>query len=404
MSRHESKTEIFKNSEPIGPATRTLTCVALDKISDEYATLEAQDLSLYGMHQQSLWLRHWHDHVNNQIFVLCIHDSGKLVFALPFEICRYMGAWVGRYAGGIHANANFPLMDRMAVAPSKAEISTLEKLAKKYHPQLTAIILERQLTEHSGIKNPINTYYMSIRSPNLALSASLEGGFDGALSRVNGSKRLKRHRQQGRRLTEIGDIEFKVVTEPKEIETILDTYLNWKAKQLAEMGAPNTFAGTKMRAFMLANYLKSAGNAYHGGEQQFALQVLQVAQEPYAIIGTCLIDGGISIEIMAHCDDHTNQLSSGEYLICESIQNACARGLSFYDLGLGDQRYKRSWCRLETWHYDAVIPLSTYGYSLQRYQIFKNGLKGYIKSNKKLWHYASKIRSLLSVIRSKILD
>lgn len=404
MSRHEAKTEILKNSEPIAHAARLLNCVPFNEICDDYAALENSADSLYGMHQKSLWTRHWHDHVTGKIFVLSIHENGKLVFALPFEITCYKGTCIGRYVGGIHANANFPLMDQHAQAPSKDELLALKKMAKKLQPELSAFILERQLTELEGVKNPLVQHCLTIRSPNLALSASLEGGFDGVLSRVSGSKRMKRHRQQGRRLAEFGPVEFKVVTEADEIETTLDTYLRWKAKQLAAMGAPNTFAGKKMRAFMLANYLESAECARKGGEAHFALQVLKVADKPYAILGTCLVDGGISIEIMAHYNDHTNQLSSGEYLICESIQNACERELLFYDLGLGDQRYKRSWCRQETWHYDTVMPLSVYGHILQRYQIFKNSVKSYIKSNQRLWAYASKIRSMLSLIRRTTPD
>lgn len=391
--RREHDFETEDASTPL-PA-RALSCVHLRDILQEYKALEAQPSSLYGIHQQSIWLENWQKHVNNDVYVLCIHDNNRLVFALPFEVARCRTAWVGRYPSGIHANANFPMMDRLVAPPTHAELHRLKIIARETAPKITALYFERQLQDHSGVKNPILSHFPKVKSPNVSLSASLEGGFEGILSRVNGKRRMKRHRQQQRGLESIGTVAFKILDDAKEIEETLDMYLDCKTKQLKAMGAPNTFAGPKHRAFMLANYLQSIDNLHKGQKQNFSLQRLDVGGVPRAILGTCLERDGIHIEIATHNNDETAQYSVGEYLICESIKEACNRGLAFYDLGLGDQRYKRSWCREETWHYDSMIPIAFYGHYLVAFHTCKSKVKAFIKDRPTLWRYASKCRSII---------
>lgn len=395
MTQHRREHD-FKAEQMSGrTSVRVTSCSHFSEIIEEYRAFEKDPSTVFGIHQQSLWLENWAKHVNDALYVLCIRDNDRLVFALPFEVARCRTAWVGRFPAGIHSNANFPMVDRFAKQPTQEELIELKFLARQSAPKITALYFERQLQKHSGVENPVLKHFSKVRSPNLALSASLEGGFEGLLSRVKGKRRMKRHRQQQRGLESLGDVAFKVLTEPEEIEQTLDIYLACKAKQLSEMGAPNTFAGPKHRAFMLENYLSSAHALKLGKPQTFALQQLSVAGEVRAILGTCLDWGGIHIEIATHRNDETATYSVGEFLICESIQNACERGLTFYDLGLGDQRYKRSWCKDETWHYDSMIPIALYGHYLVGYHTFKSILKAYIKDSPFLWKIASRVRSYI---------
>lgn len=391
---HDFETEKISSGFPL----RSLSCQHLSEIVSEYKAFEKNASTIFGIHQQSLWVENWATHVNDEVYVLCIHENEKLVFALPFEVARCRTAWVGRFPAGVHSNANFPMLDRFAQLPTEEELDALKKLSRQKAPKITALYFERQLQQHTGVENPIFKYFHKVKSPNLSLSASLEGGFDGILSRVKGKRRMKRHRQQRRGLEGIGKIEFKILADPQEIEQTLDIYLDCKAKQLATMGAPNTFAGRRHRAFMLANYLASAEALKAGKPQTFALQQLAVGGEVRAILGTCLDWGGIHIEIATHQNDETAAYSVGEYLICESIQDACERNLKFYDLGLGDQRYKRSWCKEETWHYDTMIPIAFYGHYLVGYHTFKSLVKAQIKDSPFLWNTASHIRSIIGPI------
>ena len=402
MTQYPNQRDFQAQGTDIISPQRALSCVHFSDAIDEYKMLEAQNTSIFGIHQQSMWLENWAEHVNDEIYILCIHENNRLVFALPFEMVRHQNAWIGRYPAGVHSNANFPMMDRLATYPTRLEFEALKNIAQQSVPKMAALYLERQLQCHSGVENPVLKYFTKTRSPNLALSASLTGGFEGILSRVNKKRRMKRHRQQKRGLQAIGPIIFEVQTEPEAIEETLDIYLECKSKQLAEMGAPNNFAGDKHRSFMRANYLKSAEALKRGEAQTFALQTLRVNGIIRAILGTCLNCKGVSVEIVTHRNDETSHCSAGEFLICESIQHACDNHLEFYDLGLGDHPYKRSWCREEIWHYDTVIAFSVYGYCIAFYHRGLNFLKAYIKDRPSLWKIAAQIRSIIGPIMLRI--
>ena len=74
------------------------------------------------------------------------------------------------------------------------------------------------------------------------------------------------------------------------------------------------------------------------------------------------------------------------------IRSACEEKAEIFDFGIGDEQYKRSWCDVETVHFDAVLPVTTKGYLGAVGAKWLIDAKRFLKSNKKIFALAKAVR------------
>jgi CelD/BcsL family acetyltransferase involved in cellulose biosynthesis len=69
----------------------------------------------------------------------------------------------------------------------------------------------------------------------------------------------------------------------------------------------------------------------------------------------------VFLAMNSFAQDKYARLAPGEMTLFHMIEDTANRGLERFDFGIGDARYKRSWCDREIPLYETIIPLTATG-------------------------------------------
>ena len=86
--------------------------------------------------------------------------------------------------------------------------------------------------------------------------------------------------------------------------------------------------------------------------------------------------------------------SPGDLLIQHVIVDACGRGNATFDLGVGEARYKSSWCDVAEPLFDCVIPVSVSGQVFAAIERVRLSLKRTVKQTPWIWRLVLQARRL----------
>lgn len=342
-------------------------------------------------YQTPAFLRAWLDHSPHRPAFITLTAEGAGPVLLPLE---RIGANALAYVGERHANGNFPVgrardIEALAAAGEDAIVAALCAA----RPDAHAIVLERQLPECRGIANPF-IFEGSTVSPNVALSLSLEGGFEAVLSRHSAKRKRKRFRGQERDLEQIGGYTYVPMVDADHVEETMKRCLALKAVHFEAAGINDVFAEDHVQAFFTEIFREGARAEPHS----HVLKTIEADGKQIAISACTCHDGRLTVEFSTY-DPAYRDYSPGDMLFFLSIREAAENGGEVYDFGVGDELFKRNWCEIETWQRDTIIPLSARGRALAATRSIRNALVRSLKQNKKLWQTAKKIRRAVPIMR-----
>jgi CelD/BcsL family acetyltransferase involved in cellulose biosynthesis len=304
----------------------------------------------------------WMDHVGQaegaEPLVVTASSGGRLAMVLPLVRRRRAGLTVAEFAGGSHANHNTGLFDPALLALPPGVLATrLRALVSDHGGGVDLLRLGAQPGEIGGRPNPLIDD-ASHPSAHAAYDLSLAGGFDAVLARHKGSKKRKRVRSHARLFAEVGGPRVERATTAAEAVEVLEAFLAQKATRLAAQGLPDVFARPGTAAFLSRLAEASFTGPGAGLADFYALR----HDAGLSATGIALPYGGRQFLVMSSfADDAFSRASPGELTLFHMIEDACARGLDAYDFGVGDARYKRSWCDREMTLYETLWPLSPAG-------------------------------------------
>jgi CelD/BcsL family acetyltransferase involved in cellulose biosynthesis len=96
-------------------------------------------------------------------------------------------------------------------------------------------------------------------------------------------------------------------------------------------------------------------------------------------------------------DAELQRYSPGALLLQHQIKEACAHGLTLFDMGAGEARHKVEWCEITQPLFDSFIALTARGRFLTGPLALTARAKRTIKTNSYLWPLVQRLRrSLLS--------
>jgi CelD/BcsL family acetyltransferase involved in cellulose biosynthesis len=303
----------------------------------------------FGVAQMLVWAEAWTDCVNPEVFVAVLKHGDEAVLLLPLEIVRDKGVVIGRFVGGSHANANFPLLK--AAAASKITSGTIQSLfaaIKQARPHIDALVLTRQVREFCGAVNPLLSAGSS-ESPNLSLSFELGPDFEVLAKQRGWSRKQKKMRNQARRLEDRGGWVCVKSDSAEAARSLIDTFFVLKAARFKQFGLRNTFEMENVKAFFRRLFMEAATLS----DPQFQMDGLSVNGELLAVSGSVFKHGAVVVEFGA-VDGTETALSPGDFLYYQMIKRGCAEGYDHFSFGVGDEPYKRTWCNIETHHSDST--------------------------------------------------
>lgn len=339
--------------------------------------------------QSPAWVATWLRHMRPDAHLAAVVKEGLPVLAVALQVDATGPFKVARLVGGGHANGNFsPLAGHLSAQERQQAVAALIDHIVKIRTDIDLLALERLAPAWQGIDNPFKSLPRTT-SPNVALAIDLTGGFDALLARAHGNKKRKKHRYQARRLQAGGDIRRLTAKSAAETRVMLDAFFDMKSGRLRKLGVANVFGGTDIQAFFRNLFAEAAESA----DPAFLLEALEVGGKLRAVTGSSRSGDRLICDFAAIADDELMIASPGDYLFFENIAAACGKNLAIYDFGVGDEPYKRSWCDIETEHFDVWMPMNTRGKLLAAAFSAKARLKAQVKRRPLAWRLWKALRS-----------
>lgn len=332
------------------------------------------------LHHSPDWCTAWLSTHGETALILEGRQAEHTIFVFPLAISRRQGSRVARFVGSAFSNINTGIFEPGATLSADDLVAALKRALRGKADLLS---LERMPLQWRGRRSPLAALPFT-ESPNRAFQVPLHPSFEDTLKQVNAKRRRKKYRLQQRRLEEAGGYD---IVEPQSVEekhALLDEFFRQKADRFRTQGLPDVFAPASVKAFFHALIdLPTAPDRYmlrlHG------LRLRNETSPILAIAGTSRKGDHVICQFGSIRDDLLPEASPGEFLFWHVIESACREGAAIFDFGIGDQSYKRSWCTIETVHYDVLIPLTAKGHVTAGIHRAVTRMKAGIKANPALY-------------------
>lgn len=325
-------------------------------------------------------------------FVRVEDRQGDLLALFPLVVSRRLGTRFCEFIGGKHANYHMALYrPGFAEALDAAAARLLLTEVGAATGGIDALFLINQPTHWQGIANP-PALLASGSSPSRAYKLALEpGDCDGTLRRSMSKHARKKLTTKRNRFAEFGPSELVQADGEAEIARVLDAFLAQKAARFAQMGVPDPFAAPAIRAFLFQAAIAQPGRSPAIELYSLDLAGRSVATYVGAVQGRRFSGMATSFDLLSE----TARTSPGEILLVELIRRKCRAGLTMFDLGIGEARYKTTICDDSDELVDTFFPLTARGRAYASYSQAKRALKRRIKASPLALKAAQRVLGLL---------
>jgi CelD/BcsL family acetyltransferase involved in cellulose biosynthesis len=357
-------------------------------VSEDIAALEAdwralEASALLTPYQAYDWVRPYVETVGRAEgmafrFVRIEGGRGELLALLPLVITRRLGTRFAEFIGGKHANYHMALYrPEFAQALDAASVAMLLREIGGEIGGIDALFFVNQPADWQGIANPL-ALLAAGASPSRAYKLALEpGDCDGTLRRSMSKHARKKLTTKRNRFAEFGPSALVKAESTGEIERVLDAFLAQKAARFAQMGVPDPFAAPSVRAFLRQGALGAPGRVPAIELYSLDLAGQSVATYVGAVQGRRFSGMATSFDLASEAA----RTSPGEILLVDLIRLKCQAGVTVFDLGVGEARYKTTICDDKDDLVDTFFPLTAKGHAYARFSAAKRALKRRIKAS-----------------------
>jgi CelD/BcsL family acetyltransferase involved in cellulose biosynthesis len=324
----------------------------IDEARDDWRRLSACAPS--SPYQQYAFVEAWQETIGRARgftpMIVVARDSGGAPLALlPLATRRIAGLRVAEFLCGRDSNFNLGLIRPGA----KLDFRNLLLAAARAHAAAPDIFyLRNQPLSVEGAENPLAAI-AACPSPSFAYGRSLPTDCE-ALERGFSKSMRKKLRQKSKRLTECGDVSFDHDAKGARAGEILYALATQKAARLANLGVSDGggFETPEMRAFLRrlaeADLLETHALSLSG--RIIATYVGLAHRGRFSTLAN-------SFDMAEDAARH----SPGDLLLQALLRHCVQRGLAYFDLGVGEARYKDAVCDETIALCDGVLPATALG-------------------------------------------
>lgn len=373
-------------------------------LAEDWRALE--DRALVTPYQAYGWVRPFTDTVGAAERMAFRHavlrDAGGAALAiLPLVITRRSGIRFAEFIGGKHANYHMGIYDPAFAAGLDAAGARL-MLAEigAAIGGLDAFIFVNQPTQWQGVPNPL-AQLAGGPSPSGAYKLALvPGDGEGSLRRSMSSHAHKKLKNKRNRFVTYGPSEMVRARTPAEITRVIDAFLRQKAARFAMMGIADPFAPPAVRRF-----LERGAQADGDRPPVLELYSLDVAGQSVATYVGAVQAGRFSgMATSFAMDSEVAKTSPGEILLVDLIRLKSREGITVFDLGVGEARYKTTICDERDDLVDSFLPLTAKGHAFALFSRAKREAKRRIKASPVALKLAHRVSGWLSRGRKPAAD
>lgn len=397
-SRADTASYVTAGAGKVNPADSVITLERFERAADierEWRELETGGVTT--VFQRYEWvdanIAHVLPHVNARPAIVLGRLNGDAAFILPLQIVKRGPVRMATWIGGDHAGYNFGLWSRQgAAAMAQLQGAQIKAMLGQVLTDVDCAFLQRTPKSHNGLAQPL-TGLQACPSSTEGYCFDLADDFATILARTGGSRRRKNIRRQERKMRKAaGELACEILCDHERARLALDFFFEHKGRHLAMQGKTDGFTEPGVRAFFYELLERSIGME----EPLLQMAGLFAGGKLRAVKGTAIHRGRANILFSAYANDELAAFGPGSTLLYKHIQQCCERGLSVYDLGIGYEKYKESWCDIIQELDDLYASFTPLGAAMVAALRFCEKLKGRMRRNPALWRGVKQAKAYIS--------
>jgi CelD/BcsL family acetyltransferase involved in cellulose biosynthesis len=311
-------------------------------------------------------------------FIVARDALGAPMALLPLGLFRFGPLRVAQFLGGKHSNANLGLF-RADAAFSEKDLRLLlcEAAREKNGPHLYRLLNLPRVWR--GAANPLVLLpHRSTASSGYATKLGTDG--EGWLASRLSAETRRKLRKKEKRLAGMGELRHYRAESPAQAGEILDAFFRQKRLRVAGLAEGAEAAAT--RSF----YAALAAFGASGEPPALELHALSLNGRVIATFAAGFCGGRLQGLFNSYdADPDIARSSPGEILLSHVLRDACARKVAAFDLGLGEARYKTTFCDEIEGMADVVFAPGLAGFLAKPFFTAGLAAKTAIKRNPRLW-------------------
>ncbi len=319
--------------------------------------------------------------------------NGRLEMILPFVVT---GKWLKilKWVGDSHTNIGNGLFSNEFLKRGESvDIDFLKSVVQKIHGGLLHTKLINQQFKINGSPDPLLAMPWQ-QGVNSFFKMDLSGGFDALLKAGNAKRKKSRFRSRVKQAEASGGYEFTRVDSHDEAEAAIGEFISLKEQRFAELGISDVFACRNADTFIR----KIAKTPTVSGINPLVLFILKIGGKTRAIFAGGVIGKTINGQLNAISVDELSRIGPGELLLHLAAKELAEDGFDTFDLGVGNERYKRSWCQHELVTRTTIVALTPMAIPLAAFDRALHGLKRSVRNNPFLWKFIKTLRRLKATV------
>ncbi len=392
-------------------AAWTIETVGIEVIEADWRALEASGVAT--PYQRYDWVRAYvshaisSDHASAHILRVRARN-GQTVAILPFALRRAGGLRTVSFIGGKHANFHMGVFSpAFAASLDSAGARQLLNDASVAMGGVDAFILHNQPHEWEGHPNAL-ALLDAQPSPSQAYKLPLLPDCEATLQNSMSSHARKKHKNKRARFAELGPSRV-IIAETADVRArILDAFHRQKTARFAQMGVADPFDNAGIRAFLAQASDPSEHDPSSGPEPSpraqpsLRLGALELNGELVATyVGAVHQTRFSGMATSFEPDPAVMKVSPGEILLVEMIKAECKRGMTVFDLGVGEARYKTTICNQTEELADSFVAISAKGRLAASIMRLAQKAKGAIKQSPFAFSLVKRVRAMVGTRSSR---
>lgn len=302
-------------------------------------------------------------------------SDGKPLFFLPLDVSASVRNRIpvrsASWLGAAFADQQAPIVTEAGAELDAASFRSAWAAVGAALESVDLVDLRRQPDAIYGRRNPLS--HLGLTQHAEAHSTRLQPGWDEYHASKVGGRSRKNSRRRLRRLSEVGDVVFRVVSDPEEMDQAIVAMIEQKRARYRQTGKDDFFADAENAGFH-QTIVRRRPDISH----------MMVCTLDGEIVATDwgIIHGSTLHGMMTGFELEWGQYSVGRLLTERVLEWSCENGIEEYDFSIGDEPYKQDWCEITTPLRRGSIPMSARGRAVLLPGQIRRSVESYAESVK----------------------
>lgn len=301
--------------------------------------------------------------------------GGRVIVAIPLTVIPGQFVTCVEFAGQHVSDYNTPLVHHdLAPYLSQTMISAMMQQIAKLFPDADCVDFRKLLLSSPPVSKDGVRWSEDAELTHICV---LTGNWEHDLSQFIGKSTRKSLRKKFRKLETFGAVEFEEITVQDRRHYAGEKLIEWKARQLKDLGAASVYENTAFCDFLRATIHDDRS----GMVRMFSMNI---DAEPIAVVYALCLEGHWFLYQMSYTSEEPGKYSPGYHLLLHVMEMACRQKVETFDFGWGNETYKHRFATESKPLYNAFCPLTKKGRLALRLCNSKIGIKNFVKSSQHL--------------------